>query len=261
MLFGGAAKIGKSYIMLELARALATATRPFDSDLFTVPQKAKVLVIEQELGEYELQKRLQLTLSNHTPFSYENTFNYLSKVPDMQLNQHEGFKYLYEEIEKSKPNVVFLDPISMFHGFDENSNSEIGELFRRLDKIKEAFQDLDLSFVLSHHFRKPSNSSYGKPSDNLSPYNFSGSQRWFNTPDTLATFDRGKTLEDKSGWFLNSRWIPRKGRQPDDIVFLVEPENTERQVRIYSGGGDKDGGGGKPLPIVKRFSKAKNQDI
>lgn len=261
MLFGGAAKIGKSYIMLELARALATATRPFDSDLFTVPQKAKVLVIEQELGEYELQKRSEITVQNHIPLTYEETFYYLSIAPDMQLNQHEGFKYLYECVEKVEPNVVFLDPISMFHGFDENSNSEIGELFRRIEKIKEAFRHKDLAFVLSHHFRKPASSTYGKPSDPLSPYNFSGSQRWFNTPDTLATFTRGKTLADKSGWFVDSRWIPRKGKQPDDITFLVKPEDPERQVRIHHGGGDRDGGDDRPLPIVKRFTKAKNEDV
>lgn len=252
MLFGGEAKIGKSLVMLELARSLATGTRPFDSSLFSVPSKAKVLIVEQELGEMELQNRSSQTFSRHKPLQYSENIYTLSKVPEMQLNEPEGAKYLHEAIGKVEPNVVILDPISMFHHYDENSNSEIGELFRRLEKIKESYANLDLSFILSHHFRKPSTSTWNKP-DPLSPYNFSGSQRWFNTPDTLVTFHKTKTLKDNSGWFLDSRWVPRMGKQLEDITLLLEPKNEEAQVRVHSGGGDPDGvESKKPLPMVAR---------
>lgn len=240
MLFGGQAKIGKSMIMLELARALATGTRPFDSSIFTVPKKVNVLLIEQELGKNELKKRLSHVLARHKFVQYDETLHYLTAVPDMQLSQQDGVIYLRQEIERVQPQVVILDPISMFHGFDENSNTDIGELFRRIEKIKESVPHLELSFILSHHFKKPSTSNWSKP-DHLNPYNFSGSQRWFNTPDTLVTFHRKTTLPDKSGWFLDSRWIPRRGKQLDDITFLVKPEDEDCQVRVYSGGGDKDG--------------------
>jgi len=263
MLFGGAAKIGKSIIMLEFARALSTGTRPFDSSIFTVPKKCNVLLVEQELGEYELQKRLTHTLARHRPAQYSDTLHFLSAVPEMQLNTMEGMIYLGDEIERVQPNVVFLDPISMFHGYDENSNSEIGELFRRLQTLKERFPHLDLAFVLSHHFKKPSTNKW-TASDPLTPYNFSGSQRWFNTPDTLVTFDRRKTLADKSGWFLESRWIPRRGKQLDDITFVVKPEDEDCQVRVHSGGGDKDSPsetqGGTILPFLKD-RKRKDKEI
>lgn len=261
MLFGGAAAIGKSFVLLEISRALATGTRPFDSSLFSVPQKAKVLVIEQELGERELQERSSQTFARHKPLQYSENLYYLSKVPEMQLNEAEGAKYLHEAIGKVEPNIVMLDPISMFHHYDENSNSEIGELFRRLEKIKESYANLDLSFIITHHFRKPSTSTWNKP-DPLSPYNFSGSQRWFNTPDTRVTFNRTKNLADGSGWFLESRWIPRMGKQLEDITFLITPNNEEAQVRIHSGGGDKDGvESKKPLPMVARKTTKKGEDI
>ena len=237
MLFGGEAKIFKSGIMIELARALATGTRPFDSEIFTVPKKARVLLVEQELGENELQKRLSHTLARHKHVQFDEYLYYLSVVPDMQLNTPDGLGYLHEQIVSIKPNVVILDPISMFHGYDENSNTEIGELFKRLAKIKESVPELELSFILSHHFKKPSTAKWNKP-DPLTPYNFSGSQRWFNTPDTLVTFNRTKTLSDKSGWYLDSRWIPRRGKQLDDITFIVKPEDEECQIRVFMGGND-----------------------
>jgi len=269
LLFGGAAKTGKSFIMLELARALSTGTRPFSSSIFSVPGKAKVLVIEQELGERESQSRYSNLLKNTRPSAYNDYLYNLSKVPSMQLNSNEGLKYLYDAIDHVQPNVVILDPISMFHGFDENSNTEIGDLFKRLEKIKGAFTHLSLSLILSHHFKKPSVGPY--KTDTLSPYNFSGSQRWFNTPDTLATFHRGKTLKDKSGWFLDSRWIPRMGKQLDDITFLIRPEDEDCQVQVHSGGGDKDGTCGpttlgstsssSKLPFVVSREREKEREV
>lgn len=240
MLFGGLAATGKSLVMLELARALCTGTRPFDSALFSVPKKCNVLIIEQELGEYELQKRLSHTLSRHKYTQYSDTLHYLSSVPEMQLNLSDGLNYLYEEIERTQPNVVFLDPISMFHHYDENSNSDIGELFRRLEIVRAQFPHLDIAYVLSHHFRKPPTSNWSKP-DPLNMYNFSGSQRWCNTPDTRVTFHRSKNLPDKSGWFLQSRWVPRRGKQLEDITFICKPEESDGAVRVFSGGGDKEG--------------------
>lgn len=268
LLFGGSAKCGKSLIMMEFARALSTGTRPFSSSIFSVPEKVKVLVIEQELGEQESQKRFSNTLKNLRPSAYGDNLYSLSKVPDMQVNINEGLKYLYDCVDRVQPNVLILDPISMFHGFDENSNTEIGDLFKRLEKIKGAFTHLSLSLILSHHFKKPSVGPY--KTDTLSPYNFSGSQRWFNTPDTLATFHRGKTLKDKSGWFLDSRWIPRMGKQLDDITFLIRPEDEDCQVQVHSGGGDKDGTCGpttlgntssSKLPFVVSREREKEREI
>ena len=50
MLFGGHAKIGKSFVMLELARSLALGKQPFAAPALRVPSPTKVLLLEQELG-------------------------------------------------------------------------------------------------------------------------------------------------------------------------------------------------------------------
>lgn len=237
--------------MLEFARCLATGFRPFDSPLFWVPERAKVLLIEQELGEHELHKRTSTTFARHKPTQYADNIYYLSQVPEMQINEPNGLQYLVDAIDHVKPNVVFLDPISMFHGFDENSNTEIGLLFQRLAKIRAGYANEELSFVISHHFKKPGMGQY--KADPLDAYNFSGSQRWYNTPDTRVTFNRYKDLPDSSGWYVNSRWIPRRGKKLDDIKFLITPTDEHCQIRVVSGETDVETGEkAKLLPDIKK---------
>jgi RecA-family ATPase len=57
LLFGGLEKIGKSFIGLEVARALSTGTPLFGYPDFVVEEKARVLLVEMEVGEYGLQDR------------------------------------------------------------------------------------------------------------------------------------------------------------------------------------------------------------
>ena len=57
LLFGGESKIGKSFLVLEMMRALATGEDMFGNPQFVIPERAKVVLIEQELGDYILRGR------------------------------------------------------------------------------------------------------------------------------------------------------------------------------------------------------------
>jgi len=256
-LFGGEAKIGKSFIMLELARALATKTRPFGSHVFSVPEECRVLFIEQELGEYELKKRVKETFIKHKKHSFRKNVFALSKIPEMQLSVPDGVKLLVDAIDEVKPNIVMLDPISMFHGYDENNNSEIAELFRRIELIKKAYLSLDLSFVISHHFKKPPTYRNANDSfDDLSAYNFSGSQKWFNTPDTITTVKRVLTYPDNTGWHIRTRWVTRQGQPPNDMIFKIEPSNKDGIVQVYQVVGEEP----RLSPLRERNNNGKAQE-
>jgi RecA-family ATPase len=51
LLLGGEAKVGKSFIMLELCRALTTGTPFMDNPSLTVPEPLRTLYIDAEVGE------------------------------------------------------------------------------------------------------------------------------------------------------------------------------------------------------------------
>ena len=255
-LLGGEGKVGKSLIALELARALATGTRPFDSSLFTIREPARVLLCEQEVGMRSLRERSIIAFSRHKWSAVKENLFYLSQVPNLQLSSDEGRQILFDACVKVQPNVVVLDPISKMHGYEENSNTEIAELFRRLAILRSEFSHTGLALILTHHFRKKSNSDSHDP---LDKYNFSGSRKWVDDPDTIATVHRYKEIKDKAGrvesWFIRSSWTLRHGKPLPNLELFLKPEDTDGPVTFHAVEGDTSALPRTTLPKLDRVEK------
>lgn len=235
MLFGGLPKIGKSLITHELQRALTTATRPFDSPLFWCPEQARVLLLEQEVGEESLKDRYDVCFARHKEHVYRDHAFYETKDFEIDLKTALGRAKLVTHIQTYRPNVLILDPISAFHSYDESDITGVAELLKGLTKLCKAFEEDGLSIILSHHFKKPPAQVYASSSyDYLDFNNFSGSRLWTGTADTIVALKRFGDAHDYKSWCLASRWTTRHGQQPPDMTFFVEPENREGQVRINS---------------------------
>ena len=232
MLFGGQAKIGKSHLMMELARSLATASTPFCYPGFQVSEPARVLILEQELGEYGLQKRARLAYFGcHEETLRENLW-YVSKNPDLKLDDALGQKIIRGLLDQVRPNVLILDPISKFHTSDENSNSDIARLLSEIDRLISEYSDLGLAVILSHHFGKPIRDPRYMV-DPLDPYNFRGSSNWYGDMDTLATVHRMGQLSsalDYEAWRIRTRWISRHGEAPTRELLMSV--NRYRDLRV-----------------------------
>lgn len=226
MLLGGEAKLGKSYMCLEIARALATASSPFGYDKFVVPEPVKVLYVEQELGEYGLRLRAKKALRGEDENMLESRLLYVSRDPGIVLSSEAGREHLMGLIETVQPGVVILDPIGKMHFYDENDATKIARLFNFFDQLLERFASLDLSIIIVHHFRKPPANTLQKQGyDALSPYNFSGSRKWYDDPDTLITGT--KMLYKPVPWQayeVRLRFEFRHGSSPPDIIVSVNRE-------------------------------------
>jgi RecA-family ATPase len=235
MLFGGAAKIGKSLIMLELARALGSGTSPFEWRKFTVERPVRVLLIEQEIGEQGLRLRVERIFGAH-PEALRNVY-YVSKDPGLVLSEPSGRERLREYVRAARPEVLFLDPISKFHFYDENDPIEIAKLLKFLDELIEENASRGMSVIFSHHFRKgPATDLQRAGYDPLDPYNFGGSRKWFDDPDALITLVRQKSFTNPQGeraWELRARIELRHDEPPPDALLHVNEYSNLRV--IYQG--------------------------
>jgi RecA-family ATPase len=231
LLFGGLEKIGKSLIGLEVARALTTKTPLFGYPEFHVEEKARVLMVEMEIGEYGLQDRTRLVFGKEDPAVYGDFFWYVSQESSLQLDSREGMKALTEVIDVVQPNVLILDPISNLHGWNENENTEIEQLFRVLQSLITAYQHNDMSVVIAHHFGKSASYKDSKIEiDPLERRHFRGAGKWLAGPDTLVTMHRSRELT-RSSWELKTRTTVRHGVPPPEMTLVVN-RNNDLRVRF-----------------------------
>lgn len=248
LLLGAHPKVGKSFIVNEFARALSTGSKLFGFSDFHAEQ-CRVLLVEYELGEYTLQKRLSGVFERENPAKYGDFLYYVSKQPALSFDAADGRTAWKEIITDVKPNVVIIDPLGKSHGWDENDNSQMGRLFKFLEQLKAHFKSQELSFVISHHFRKPPEGKFADEHDPLAMHNFRGANRFFSDPDTLITAARGNRLSTPwQSWEVKMRFITRHEAEPDEMVISVNRDNdgrvwyerTKGKIRPVAIGGPKD---------------------
>lgn len=271
LLFGGESKIGKSFLCLEMVRALATGTPLFGSEFFSVPERARVLLVEQELGSQMLRPRVvdifaEEAREGRLPELREWLF-YESKNPQASLSTSEGRAFLRELIAKARPNVLFLDPIGKLHAYAENEAGPINTLFMHLAALRDEFKALGLSVVMTHHFGKLSPDPRSAR-DELDPLNFRGSSRWVSDPDSIITVKRLRTqTREKDGrkwkwWEVKMKFMLRAGPEPGEIFCNINREGDQRvrfarwaEEEEKGGGGKKEGA--KPLGAMPKLSLVK----
>lgn len=238
LIMGGLTGIGKSFFTLEMVRALTTGTRPFDCPHMTVPDQCRVLYAEQEIGRYGLWDRAKRTFARHQARTYDDRAFFISQDPEFQLDTPGGAKHVAELMRDIRPHVLILDPISHFHASEENDNSGIGRLFQVMADLKQASLRDDMSIVLTHHFKKPPNGKVMSAGyDDLSEDNFRGASKWTSAPDTVITM--AKRGGNKDWWNVQMRFEKiRHGKELDDFLFRVEPENPTTQVEFKQVLGD-----------------------
>ena len=235
MVLAGEAKIGKSLILGSLARSLATGEAPFMLDGLQTPEIARVLLVDQEVGEYGLQKRCGPMLQDLDPLTYAENLMYVTKDPELMLDRAAGIRTLWEYVESAQPNVLILDPVGKMLSESENDAIEVAKVFHTLERLQKDFRHLDLSIILSHHFMKPPRTARDREGfDPLDPYNMRGSGKWKDAPDTLVMVSRGDKLPcPHQAWKIDMRILPRHAEEPPDLHLNVN-EYKDFRVRIAS---------------------------
>lgn len=236
--------MGKSFLMLEFARALASKGRLFECDRFNVPETPRILMIEQELGEYLLASRVRSVFNGTDLAAAADKIWFVSKEQAVKLHLPEGRALIRRWCSEIQPNILILDPIGKMHNYDENSNSEIAKLFYFFDELRQENRPRDMSLIVAHHFNKP---DVKFKRDDLDLLNFRGASKFTDDPDSVITVKRTLKFKGKGADGKAYRWWRgvirfaklRAGEEPPDML-LTWNEFNDGRVRFKAEIQDKE---------------------
>ena len=209
---GGPPKVGKSSLALNLAlrRTLGLPWLGFE----TTP--GRVLVLQAEIPERELQGRLRLMLQDLGGDPPARRL-FLATYRGLKLDRMEGLKACRRLVEALHPDLLILDPLARFYSGDENSAREVGRLVGALDEL---IQSLGLAVMVVHHTAKPSMTDPREGGLRLR-----GSSALFAAADSVLVLDKTEGGLFKLGFEL------RHGKEPEPMLL----QRTDRLWFIPAG--------------------------
>jgi hypothetical protein len=173
---GGDPKLGKSSLITNfvLRRAVGAPWLGFQTTA------GRTLVVQAEIPEPELQKRLGLMLKDVDEVPPAGAIYFLTDR-SIKLDRPEGLARLRQHIERIRPDLLVIDPLARFMVGDESGTKDMGILIAALDLL---IQDYDLAIVVIHHTGKPG------PDGRVGGHRLRGSSALFAAADSVFMLDR-----------------------------------------------------------------------
>jgi len=156
---GGAPKLGKSWLGLDLALSVASASPCLDT--FHVHQPGPSLLYMAEDAATAVKARL-VGLCHHRGLELKDLPIYVITAPTLRLDLDDDQGRLHQSVARLKPRLLLLDPFVRLHRGDENHSGDVAAILAYLRQLQRAF---DLAIVIVHHTRK--NTRPGAPGQNL----------------------------------------------------------------------------------------------
>jgi hypothetical protein len=147
-IIGGAPKCCKSWLGLDMALSVATATPCLGR--FTVQAQGPALVFLAEDSLPAVRARLD-GLCAHRHLDIRGLDLYVITAPSLRLDQGPDRQLLEAMLARLKPRILLLDPLVRLHRLDENSAADISKLLGFLRDLQRAH---NTAIVLVHHASK-----------------------------------------------------------------------------------------------------------
>lgn len=152
-ILGGATKIGKSFIALDVCTAVASGTPC--AGCFEVPAKAPVTLLAAEDPDAVFLSRLE-ALARARGFALRALQLDVIVEP---VRLPDALDRLAATLARDRPGLLLLDPLIRLHRADENSAAEMSVI---LDGLRCVAREFRTAILLVHHTRKaPAGSSAG----------------------------------------------------------------------------------------------------
>jgi hypothetical protein len=156
---GGAPKCCKSWLGLDLALSVASATSCLDA--FDVHDSGPVLLYMAEDDAATLKARLN-GLCRHRRLDLALLPIHVITAPTLRLDLDSDQRRLQHTVAELRPRLLLLDPFVRLHRIDENHAGEVSALLAYLRGLQRT---LDLAVAVVHHARK--NGRAGAAGQNL----------------------------------------------------------------------------------------------
>lgn len=147
-LIGGHPKCGKSWLGLEIAVSLASATPCLGR--FAPARQGRVLLYMAEDAIPDVRARLE-SLCHHHGVDLASLDIFVITADTLRIDQPQDQQRLRATVSACAPDLLLLDPLVRLHGRDENSSQEMAVLLGFLRQIQ---RQLGAAVVLVHHTRK-----------------------------------------------------------------------------------------------------------
>jgi hypothetical protein len=147
-IIGGAPKVGKSWLGLDMALSVASATPCLGHFEVAAPGPSLVFLAEDALPA--VRARIG-ALCAHRGLAIEQPALFVITAPTLRLDLEKDQRRLHATLADLRPRLLLLDPLVRLHRLDENSAADISRLLGFLRELQRAY---DLAVVLVHHASK-----------------------------------------------------------------------------------------------------------
>jgi hypothetical protein len=147
-IIGGAPKCCKSWLGLDMALSIASATPCLDA--FTVAEPGGVLVYMAEDSTAVVKARLA-GLCRHRGIDLGALPIDVITAPCVRLDLEHDQRRLEQTVQQLAPRMLLLDPFVRLHRIDENHAGDVSAILAYLRALQRAH---DVAVVVVHHARK-----------------------------------------------------------------------------------------------------------
>ena len=219
-LLAGIPGIGKTWLVLALAYAIATGGRLLDQ--FDCRQGRVLLVLGEEDPNSVVERLdllyagLGLNPEEADKLPVEFLIQQGIQVVDSERNLDPVFE---QQVREFQPNLLIIDPLRRVQSLDENDSGAMSRLFSVFRQITQIPDNL-CSVLLVHHLRKKSEFDGG-----------GGLDRLRGSSDIAASVDTVLEVTGELETTLRVKHSKSK-RGPSQGVFLVQTEITDEAVKL-----------------------------
>lgn len=151
----GEAKLGKSWLALELAVCVATG-EPFLGK-YAIAQPGRVFYLTEESNLRNIYNRLRMILlaKGLSPDSLRDRLRLLVRKR-VKLTDPSWRTRIVTAIDAEKPVVLFLDPLRRYHDGGENDSGDLVAVLDAAAEFQERPDNHRVAVPIVHHMRKTS---------------------------------------------------------------------------------------------------------
>ena len=147
-IIGGEPKCCKSFLALDIAVAVASATACLRR--FEVPRAGRVLLYAAEDALHIVRRRLE-GICAASGLALADLDIHVITAPTLRLDLEADRKALDATIARLAPRLLVLDPFVRLHRIDENASGDVAPLLAYLRELQRRY---DVAIIVVHHAKK-----------------------------------------------------------------------------------------------------------